>query len=416
MAKKILWLCNHVFTEFQDKATGTWLSSLATKLLATGEVDLYNISQFKVKKCTRRNSGLISQWLVPYEHLNNQGLPSKKTITYIQNIVNEIHPDVIHIWGTENYWGLLTARKIIEGNVVLDVQGLIYACANAYYGGLLFKELISCLGVKELILPSCSIFVKKKKFEEWVKFEREIILKHNFILIQSVWTEAHVSSVNSEYTQFQTGRILRSEFDKALPWQFIDQSNSDFPIIFASCSESIPYKGLHILFRAVSLLKKKFPNISLNIAGSYFKRGIRNSGYSKWLRREARKLGIENSIKWLGSLDAAEIIEQFHIASAFVIPSFVESYSLSLAESMKIGVPTVVSYAGALAEVAQERESVLFFPIGDEVMCAFQIERILMNKELAESLSNEARIVALMRNDPEKIVNNQIRIYNNIMS
>ncbi len=407
---KVLWLSNIEFSNSQLQSTGTWLSAMGNALQSTKKIELFNITQSKRSKYTQEAIGSIKQWLVPFERFNKKGLPSLKTINYIQRIVEEVRPEIIHVWGTENYWGLLTARGYINGNILLETQGLRYACAKVYYGGLTFSELLKCIGLKEILNPGKSIFAGKIQSERWGKFEIEILKAHKNISTQSDWIRAHVFLSNQNCKIHRSEMMLRNEFTESAAW---NRKNLN-PIIFTSSAGSRAYKGIHVLFKALSILKQHYPTIVLQIAGSHLK-GIKTSGYSKFLMQEALRLGISNSIQWLGSLDSTKIVSQLHSSSVVVIPSFVESYSMSLAEAMIVGTPIVVAYSGAMTELAVNNESALFYTAGDEVMCAHQIEKVLEDHNFALNLSKNARIVGLLRNNTNKVIEQQLSIYNSLL-
>ena len=414
--KTVLWLCNRPIEEDADRRDGTWFTAMARALAASGEIRLATVSQAKVKSVVRCDLGDIEQWVVPYESLGRNGLPPRRTVKAIQQAAAEIKPDLVHVWGTENCWGLLTARGMLAGPVVLDIQGIKYVCARVYYGGLTLTERIRCVGPLDILLPGRSFFLGKQRFERWGKFEKEMIMKHQCISTQSDWVRAHVRAVNPQCAMFKTCIALRREFFATAPWTPQGNQNKETPVIFTSSSSAAAYKGFHVLMRAIAILKKKYPGIVLNVAGDIIKKGIRRSGYSRWLQSEARRLKIEDNICWLGPLDADGIIRQFRHASAVVIPSFIETYSLALAEAMLVGVPVVASYAGAMPELANDGESALFFPPGDESACAWQLDRILSDGELSIRLSHNARKTGLSRNAPHAVLEQQLEIYNIILS
>jgi glycosyltransferase involved in cell wall biosynthesis len=416
MKKTLFWFTNIPFSEQSITSSGSWMSSMGQAILEEGDFRLACISQAKVKSVERRDCGAITQWLVPYESLSRNGLPSQKTINFIQQAVKNLRPDIIHVWGTENYWGLLTARGLLPGPAILDMQGIKYAYANVFYGGLSLTERVRCIGPLEIIRPASSLFFKKRAFEKWGKFEKEILSKHKYISVQSDWVNAHVTSVNPECTIFKTGVLLREEFVEASPWLPPISKDTSAPQVFTYSAGSTAYKGLHVLLRAIAILKEKYPGIKLNIGGSQIRLGIRKSGYSRWLLGEARRLGIEKNIHWIGPLDVYGIIKQFRMASAVVIPSFVETYCLALAETMTVGVPSVVSYAGALPELARHEESALFFPTGDHTMCAWQLDRLLSDPSLVCRLSHNARQIALQRNNKTSVLKRQLEIYESVLS
>lgn len=150
------------------------------------------------------------------------------------------------------------------------------------------------------------------------------------------------------------------------------------------------------------------------LAGSISYR-LRADGYTKYLRKLVIELGLQESVDWIGPLKANEIVDQFKMANVVVIPSFVESYCLTLDEALTVGVPVVASYAGAMPELASNDSSALFFPPGDSVLCAEKVSRVFSEKDLAESLSvtayNERR-----KATPDSIINNQIMIYSECLN
>ncbi|MFT4015907.1 MAG: glycosyltransferase [Agriterribacter sp.] len=410
--KKILWLSNCLLSNTGMSATGTWLFAMMEALLKTGQVKLYNVTQGGVKTFTRQDWGDVQQWIIPRQKINSKGLPALETISFFKKIEEEINPDLIHTWGTESFWGMLGAKKVFNAPVLLDMQGILYAYAKVFFGGLTTKELLQTTGLKELLLPVRHLYFRKKEFERRGIHEKFVIHNTSFISVQSAWVEAHILSENPGCRLFHTGIILRKEFYNAILWQHTETKS---PVIFTSSSGSTSYKGLHILFRALAVIKQKFPSVKLKIAGTIIQQKKIQDGYTIWLIKLAKKLGVYESVEWLGPLNAAQIVQQFQEASVVVIPSVVETYCLALAEAMIVGVPSVVSYSGAMPELGKHNESVLYFPTGDFMSCAWQVEKILTDKALCEKLSVAARATGIKRNNPDEIVNNQLGIYNEII-
>lgn len=408
---KILWLSNKVLNENDNGTTGTWLSAMSQQLVESGQVELGNISTGCVNETTRQDYGMISQWLVPsVGKLNKQGLPESKVVASIIEIIKNFSPDLVHIWGTENYWGVLSANKMIPFITLLEMQGLKRAIAKVYSGGLSFTEQISCIGLKELVRQNC-IFNGQKQYKKWGEREKSIIAGHQFITTQSPWMESQVKALNQNSKIFLTDRILRQAFYNGEPWQ-----HSGNPVIFCTSAYSSPFKGLHVAIRSTAILKRYFPNIQLRIAGSHQRSGLRRDGYIAWLCKEIERTGIESNIVWLGALSADQLVEQLKKCSAMVLPTYIESYCLALAEAMMLGVPTVVSYTGGTSWLAKDEVSALFFPPGDVEMCAYQLQRILYDKELSIRLSVNSRKSALKRHDLHTLVMNQLETYHHVIS
>jgi glycosyltransferase involved in cell wall biosynthesis len=390
----------------RDEGGGTWLRALAPYLMRTGEITLGNVTVGPVSASTRRDFGGISQWLVPGIHNSiRNDLPSDAVIRDVAGAAKEFQPDIVHVWGTEYFWGLLTAGKLLPYPSLLEIQGLKGPYSRAFTGGLSLKELLACVGIRE-VLRGATIFQSKKRFVEWASIEEEIIAGHSNITTQSLWVEAWVRSINASCNLFHTELVLRGPFYESNPWK-----PSGDPVIFASSVTSVPYKGLHDAIRAMAILRDRIPSVRLRIAGGHQRKGIRQQGYIRWINGIIRRYDLSKNVEWLGPLSAHEIVQELAGCAAALVPSHCETYCVAFAEAMQLGVPLVTSFTGGTAWLGEDEQSALFYPAGDEVMCAHQLWRILTDSKLAERLSRRGREIAVVRNDPQKIVANQLEIY-----
>lgn len=408
---RILWFSNRAFFEQDIVDTGTWLAPLGRSLTATGEVELCNITSGEVSDPTRRDVGPIRQWIVQEAELGRDGLPPAEIVAGIVDLARDYAPDIVHIWGAERFWGLLTARRLIDFPALLEIQGLKEPYSRVFAGGLTRHEQRSCLGLREIIKRS-SIASGQRRYAMWSRFEREIIAGHRYITTQSPWVEAWVRASNTSAQLFHTELALRAPFYDSQPWSIHD----DAGVFCMAAAYSVPYKGLHDAVRAFALLKRRLPHARLRVAGTLLpSSGIRRDGYAAWIGRLAASLHVAESIDWLGPLSAADIVAQLQRCSVMVMPSHCETYSVALAEALHLGVPAVCAHNGGADWLARDEESALFFSAGDEVMCSYQLERVLTDQRLALKLSENARSAAMTRNDLSSIVAGQIQRYRSIM-
>jgi glycosyltransferase involved in cell wall biosynthesis len=407
---KIIWLCNCPLGDTEVEGTGTWLGAMARGVLDSGAVELGIIAPGQVKQFTRHDYHKVKQWLIPIgTPLGRDGLPRSSLVSDIVAAVNDYAPGLVHIWGTEGFWGLLTARGLLTFPSLLEIQGLKGEIANVFYGGLTLLEQLRCIGIKEL-LKRRTMSADQRDFKRWGFRDKEIISGHHFVDVQSAWVASRVKDINFEARLFPVALALRQPFYKAESWQPPNQ-----PTIFCMAAYTAPFKGLHVAVRAFALLKKRIPGVRLRIAGGHQRVGIRQDGYMRWLNRMIRYLGLNDAIEWLGPLNAEQIVFELNNAAAAVIPTFIETYCVVFAEAMAIGTPVVVSYVGGTSSLGSDEISCLFFPPGDEKMCAYQLERVLTDKELALRLSQESRKIATVRNDRERIVQRQLEIYRQVV-
>ena len=406
---RVLWF-GRMQTEQDSRGNGSWQDAMAQGLAHSGEVELANIAQGQVTEITQRDLGPIQQWVVPANARFRHGLPEEQSMAAVIDLVEKFSPEMIHVWGTEESWGLFTSRGLVRKPALLEMQGLRGAIARVFAGGLSLREQLGCIGLKEIVQRK-TIAQSRSQFEQWGKIEREIIQGHRFITAQSEWLCAQIRSINPSSAIFHNDFMLREPFRVALPWQ-----SSGSMRVFCSSAYASPFKGLHVALRAIAILRQRFPMIQLRIAGAHQKKTVRQDGYVRWLNRLTDQLGMADNVCWMGPLSASEIITELQSSAAMVQPSFIEGYSLAMAEAMMLGVPLACSFAGGMSSLARDEESALFFSPGDGVMCAYQLERLLTDYVLAERIGRQAREIALVRNDRERIVQRQIEIYRQAMS
>lgn len=413
---KVLWFSNAILSNGSSKATGTWLHSMSSALMERG-IELYNITQngnYKHVVCKKDES--LTQWILPVYKLHD-GLPRRDRIEEICTIVKTISPDIVHIWGIESYWGLLFSRGYLNVPVLLEIQGIKETCARVFYGGLPFKERIKTFGVRELIKPSLSLFSLKRDFVKWSRYEREMLSTHKHISTHSDWVRAWITQyTNPECQIHYTQRIVRKEFLEAEVWKK-PRHSTDSPVVFTMSSGPDAYKGIHDAIRAMCVLKRDYPHVQLRIAGNFGidKSYLRKPGYTKYLHRLIKKYELEHNVTFLGSLNANQIIEQIHESDVMLQTSYVESYSLAVSEAMMAGVPLVVSYAGAMPELAQDKSAALFYTPSDYFSCAYSIKKLIESDELSTMLSKKARGIAEKRNVASVLGDLQISIYKEVI-
>jgi glycosyltransferase involved in cell wall biosynthesis len=407
---RVLWFCNCPLNDADAGVTGTWLGAMARGLMDSDAVELGMIAFGPVKEFSRQDYRQVRQWIVPGGvALGRSGLPSASLIGAIVTAVEEFSPDLIHVWGTEDFWGLLAARGLVEYPSLLETQGLKSQIAKIYFGDLTLWERLRCIGIKEL-LKCRTLFADRRQFARWGLREAEIIRGHRFVDVQTPWLASHVEAINPAVRLFEIDFSLREAFCRGDGWEDAGQ-----PTIFCTSSYSSPFKGLHVAVRALALLKRRIPGVRLRIAGAHQRRGFRQDGYMRWINRLIARLELADAITWLGPLSADQIVAELVRAGAAVIPTFIEGYCLALAEAMRVGTPTVAAYAGGTGHLGKDEETCLYYPPGDEAMCAHQLERVLTDRDLAQRLSRESRKIATVRNDRQRIVERQLEIYQRVL-
>ena len=412
---KVLWLSNRAFVAESSKETASWLQPMAEALAQTGRVNIVNISVGKVREPQYYQYGSLGQWIIPQFKVSMWGqIASERLCKCVSDILLNENPDLVHIWGTESFWASIYRLGFIPYKTILDIQGLLYVCAYYYYGGLSFRERIRTIHAKELLMPWRTLAYKKRVFEIRGKSEVENLKFISNISYQSDWTKNHVQYINPSARLFATKLMLRDAFFQSSSWHYHPENDS--PILFSFCSDADAYKGMHVMIKISKVLKNKYPNIRIRLAGNLSVGNLLKDGYSIFLKNQIKKSGLEDNVTFLGPLDATQLVNELQNANACVITSFVETYCLAFAESMMVGCPTVCSFAGAMPELAVHGKEAFFYSPTDYVQAASYVDMIIEDAELAAKLSNNARKRRFIENDKQKVIERQLEIYETIIN
>lgn len=410
---RVLWFSNCSIADTQCLGSGSWLHGMRD--IISPHVELFNLTEANVIDTVYKESSKVKEYIIPIQSLSKEGLPKVGTIYKIKGIVEAIAPDIIHIWGLESYWAKLFAYGYIKGNVLLEIQGVLSACANVFWGGLTPEEIKKTHRLKEWLKPSVRLEIQYSHYVKKAEDEIKLLSKFKNISTQSDWTRLQIKPFLCENTKiFSTLRPIREEFYSAQKWH---PSKKGSPVLFTSIGYNVPFKGMHVLLKAFRLVVDKYPDAQLVIAG--FKNEVpfyKEDGYNRLLRDYIVRNNLTSNIQFPGKLNASQIIEQLLASDIYVNPTFVESYSAATAEALFLGVPSVLSYAGALPYFNDYNSPVaLYYSPLDYIDCAVKILNLYDNKESSSMLSEKAISQLGDKIRPEQIKDVQMTIYQSVL-
>ncbi|MFL5401795.1 MAG: glycosyltransferase family 4 protein [Gemmatimonadales bacterium] len=143
----------------------------------------------------------------------------------------------------------------------------------------------------------------------------------------------------------------------------------------------IERKGLGDLIRAFALLERG--RYELEIVGDGPDGGV--------LRDLAARLGVDQEIRFLGSLDRASVAERYRQADLFTLPSTAEAFGNVFAEALASGLPIVGSAVGGIPDLVEHGINGLLVPPHDPPSLARAIAYLAEDRELCSAMSRRNR-------------------------
>lgn len=409
---KLLWLCNSAPGVVRSHATGknvgavNWVDHVLSGLRQRG---------FTIRILCRGNGGEGTlDETCSYRYIG-EDLPyvcSAELEEQFRQELRTFQPEVIHSWGVE-YGHALAMVNAAEQEGMLDrmaasIQGLCAVLAEHYTDGI--PEKVQKKSSFRDFLRKDNIRQQQEKFCLRGQLECQTVKKLHHVIGRTRWDREHTARWNPEVCYHFCNETLREDFYTG-QWRYEDCRKHR---IFAS-SCAYPIKGFHSLLEAFAEVRKEYPDATLAVTGRSFltadlKAKLRRGSYEAYLAKLAKRLGVAESVEFLGSLSASGMKEAYLNANVFVLPSTMENSPNSLGEAMLLGVPCVAADVGGVRDLMAAEEGRIY-PSGDTAALAAHIKAVFALEDKAAEMGRAASAHARKTHDPEKNLQDLMKIY-----
>jgi glycogen(starch) synthase len=151
-----------------------------------------------------------------------------------------------------------------------------------------------------------------------------------------------------------------------------------------------PHKGIHIAIQALGILRREQGNdsITLTIVGDMES----SKEYVSYLWNLAEINDVKENISFIGRVSRENLLDIYHGHDIIVFP-FIwdEPFGIALLEAMSCGLAIVCTATGGGAEIVENGFNTLTFSKKEPQFCAQQIQRLLKDPDLFESIRKNAR-------------------------
>lgn len=418
--KRILWFSNtrcgydELFkTQNATPSTGTWMESIASTFKNNNEFEL------AIAFHTKQRDKIVTKDNITYYPVFIKTSKSKisrifnKVITKVswydeiedyKKIINVFKPDLIHVFGSEENFGLLTNHTNIP--IVLSIQGNLTVYQWKYFSGLSKHNLFSSFNFKNFIKFSTA-YSKYILFSKRAIREQSIMSNMKNIIGRTDWDRRITKALSPKAKYFYNDEILRNKFYKEPKINPVLRDK----LIISTMSGPAVYKGLETICMAITILNNLNINFVWNIGGI-----PKEGNLIKAVRKKLGKSFPEKNINFLGKLSETGIINMLKETNVYVMPSHIENGSIVLSEAMILGLPVVCTLAGGTSSRITDREEGLLIQSGDPWSMSGAILELKENYEQAINYGINARKRAIKRHNPEKVIESLNNIYLEIIN
>lgn len=409
---RILWIVNMVLPPLaahlgiKHGLSGTWMFDIANKLDKDDNIE-FAVACVYGNVFAKHKVGNTTYFCLPGSG-KQMIFYQKKFEDYWQIIVDDFKPDIVHIHGTEYCHALSFVRTQKQIKTIIALQGVLTRIKDKDFGGLTFWDIIKNKTLKEWIRNN-GIFEQHLFHVKNSKSEKEMLNSVKYCMAIDDWHTSMALLINPDLKIFKIDYNLRDAFYNSVKWDI----NNINRYTISSNPGGTALKGIHNLLKAVALLKPRYPQIKVRIPGMMADSNglIPNSGYAKFLRRLINNINITDNVEFLGAQTAEQMLDNMLHAHIQVVPSSIEGPSLVLREGMHLGVPTIASFRGGMADFIEDKVNGFLYDFDEVQYLALRIQQIFEDDDLAVSLSNNAIKKAEKAHDRDKNYGDYINMY-----
>lgn len=328
----------------------------------------------------------------------------KKMLPGAIQIVEDYHPDLIHVFGTEWPFGQIASYTKVP--VVIHIQGAIVPYNNAGYppGYSFYDEMIS-----HVFSPMKLFSISKTRRDRinWEDQERRTWNLVNNYMGRTNWDKALSAVMHPNRCYYHVDEALRVEFlNASQTWQ----DCQDRPLRLMSIGCTTFWKGPDMLLKVASILKQ------LNVAFEWNVAGQMDPDVKMLVEKKCGLTFKECHVNILGFVNADRLSALLCSSSMYVHTAYIENSPNSVCEAQCLGVPVVATYVGGVSSLITHNEDGFLVPANDPWQMAYAIITLSEDHERMKRYSENARTRALSRHSDEHIRTQIMQCYHSLIS
>ncbi len=404
---RVLWFVNNP-SNFRKQKGGYngcgWISSMENAVSKNEEIDLKvsfildderfcitqgNVSYYPIRP---KKENLIR---LLYNSINFDTAFSLDTYNYylcqMQKIIAASKPDIIHVFGSENIFGLVS--QITDIPIVLHIQGVLGPYLNAFLPP--FESWLTYIFKDRNIL---SVYKRcRDRYHILRGANREAFILqniHNYIG-RTEWDYRITKLFNPEANYYYGGEILRQPF-------YTDECRSiPSKLKIVSTISAPKYKGFDLILKTVNLLLAKgnidfvwhvYGNVTYEVSEQ-----------------------VSKYVVLKGVVDAESLKNDILTATVYVHPSYIDNSPNSVCEAQILGCPVIATNVGGVSSLIDDSENGFLIPANDPYQLAFLLLLLDSDKHLNENIGIKGREIARKRHNINDIVDSILDTYNSIL-
>lgn len=410
---KVLWfnVTEPIRYNHNNCFVGGWQDSLESIVSQCEDIELFiaftSLYSKQIKKSNHVKYIPIHPSFSLLDRISNKiswKTEAHKIIAKAKGIIESVKPDIIHVFGTEWPFGLISKYTNIP--VVIHIQGSIVEYNNYLYppNYNLFDELYEMkFHIRGFIETLFQPLMNRSRY----LMEKEIWSINKFYMGRTQWDFDLSKKMHPNRQYFHVDEALREPFvNQSQYWHF---KNSERTTLFSTGCSSF-WKAPNLLLKTARILKKNNFNFEWFVAGNM------SEHLKNIIERKEKTSFAENNVFFLGWQTAEQIQERLVSSSLYIHNAYIENSPNSICEAQITGLPVISTDVGGIPSLIENGKTGFLVPIDSPELMADKIISLSQNKELICEISKNAQIIAGHRHNEKNILSQLLNCYSSILN
>ncbi|MDM8310361.1 glycosyltransferase family 4 protein [Phocaeicola barnesiae] len=410
---KVLWFEITIPANYKasNRVVSSWQDSLEAILKSNKEIELYIAFETTNKEDQAKTIDgvtyvpMITHYSFIEKKLNKitWKINENKIIKNGIQIIDKYKPDIIHVFGNEWPFGLLAKYTNIP--LVIHIQGSIIPYYNALYPPKYNGYTLTYTAGLNLKMQWQNIKALYKN-QSRLNMEKRIWECVNHYMGRTSWDKALVKMIHPNATYHHVDEAIRPIFlETNTQWKLSEQNQ--IQLFSTGCTTF--WKGVDVMLKTAHILKTLNINFTWKVAGFMPKR-------LKAAVEKKEKLKFnDNNIEILGFISPTEIINLMSQSTIYVHTAYIENSPNSICEAQLLGMPIISTMVGGISTLVRNGIDGDLLPANDPWQIANAILELAKDKERMMLYSKNSKEFAVQRHDKQKILNQLLNCYNDII-
>lgn len=299
-----------------------------------------------------------------------------KAFSEIYKVLKNINPDIVHFVTIKPVlYGGIASRFLNIGKKVFSISGL---------GFIFIKQ-----GLKASLVR---FFIK-------TMYVFALSGKNSYVIVQNPDDKALVNSISDAHAT-----LIRGSGVDLSQYEYIEEDNENIKVSMAC--RLLKDKGVFEYVEASKILKQKMPSVEFELYGDI---DIHNP--ASLTNGDIEKIKKDGFVAVHGFSN--DISSLFSKANIIVLPSYREGLPKVLIEAAACGRAVVTTDVPGCRDAIEPDVTGLLCKVRDADFLAEKIEKLILDKDLRNSMGKAGRELAQKEFDINKVIQKHFEIYEN---